>query len=1616
MSEYLGPVLIPDITATGTFPIAVGYSSLREIAPEVVTHRFGAAETLREQRFFIGNGSRRFTVSLDRLSATRYATLAAFFESRKGSYQPFTLHVDDQDGGWDYTVRWETPELQLALAADGSWSGSCSLVEVQTTTPTYGVASTDQRFPSTSLKSAMLSQAQEVIPLVKVTAGATVIYISDRRCNVGAQLYQPRLLNWDGISQDMGGAQDRAQFTLGNADRVLTSLANQVDLCGATVEFSIFHVGTTIKLDLWKGEIESWSGAAADEFVLSCDDGLPQRFTYPDRKISRQDGFVVPDQPVSVGGKKGISRITATSIINDTCYGKPLRDIYINNGGTPLPVDCDVVCGRDESEFYAALGVVGRGPISAYRDLSDTRFLPTLDGQPNHGPGYLGLRRSYGGNPSTGSETLANNAPDAGSDSFTLDAVGSTPVATPGLTGAAFLQIRRQDEKGIQPLRPQDKKMQAWITGGLGGWTWTAPSARSWTTSLTNPVWIAINALLRVRVLQAATAATQEAEFDCAAAIAAAALCDQSVTKIIGTGSETQFRFSGVIADEKPLRDWLNEILACCLGYWYFAYGKLKIGIRINASATEAFTDGNALYNALSLAARRPQFDDLTVSFADEDYAYQANTVNLRDTSAVARVGVLKANSNVAGVVSKSQAARICTVAMREQLGGVTSAEQLASRAVSDRTTILALAVEPGMVVSRTSADAPGGAVKYRVKSWRLNKDWSIDIAGESVVDSMYDLTTGPKPVDVAPDAIPGRTWYNITLGGVAGAVATPLGYGAVGNGIVDDTTAVQAFLTANSAGEIPDGYTFLCGPLTVSGKTNFSLAGGGTIKRIADATTTPLLTIGTTTGSIFVGGMTLDGAMATQTGAANNLTITSGALVELSWVTSIAAKGRPLSITAGATAARISDCNFDASLSGSAPEVLCTNYTSYNTRGIADLRVPLATPPVVTAPTFVITGTGDIYGIDSTWSNPSPVGTAVGTERRLWVYTDAGGTALEDFRTIGNESSIDVAKGNDGGDCPRSAVGDRWLKFGVRTVNYEGTKSAWTYAGALQKLDMAVSGGTGNGLADLTMDASYGGVSGYSGTGLLWKWNADGSLALRARYRPPLFGLAGSQTTNMIGVQAYVEDHNGDVEGSVELPYTGNATATDGSQYGIIDINIGVPVAGLIYLQGCVVTSVDGKQAFKKVTGATPPGTGRWLSFTLSTSGSASVNPQQPASGDWGSPSILQTLYSQAAGIQRSQVSVPVPATQPSTVTYYEAWAYQGAAAPSDQSLYTWIGESRNGTAVITWLDRDQVVDKSYWFILTAANARTRFVPSSTSAAPAKSLTIPKWGVPAAPTGVNVTMGTAGGSDTYRVNNGVKQWRAKLDYTAPVASLDYFYTGIDAKWVDPTTGADIGGTSIYQRILGPIQSGPQYTEWFDYRAAPSGRRKLRFYSVDHSDSINETTPTGSIPGVVEFLCPREPESDGMDGAGMQNNTLPAVKIKTSDMGKGVILDPVTLQLRQVAGDSDNMLSNPGFEDGSKGWLLLSGAYVTVNDGFAWTGQNSLILPASNATALADAIAVRPWEEFYLDCEYQNTGGGLLPSASLYLGVQMLDAAGAHPAYGQTNGLACFQEQVFIMV
>lgn len=119
-----------------------------------------------------------------------------------------------------------------------------------------------------------------------------------------------------------------------------------------------------------------------------------------------------------------------TSTIQDSIFGGPLPEIWHNDDGLAqlgLPVPCKIAAGRDEDQFYIALGIVGRGPLGAYTAPQmitsygathpDTFVGSTLDGMPNHGfqvdsngnlksgaqPLY-GLRRAPGSDPASSSE------------------------------------------------------------------------------------------------------------------------------------------------------------------------------------------------------------------------------------------------------------------------------------------------------------------------------------------------------------------------------------------------------------------------------------------------------------------------------------------------------------------------------------------------------------------------------------------------------------------------------------------------------------------------------------------------------------------------------------------------------------------------------------------------------------------------------------------------------------------------------------------------------------------------------------------------------------------------------------------------------------------------------------------------------------------------------------------------------------------------------------------------------------------------------------------------------------------------------------------------------------
>jgi hypothetical protein len=454
------------------------------------------------------------------------------------------------------------------------------------------------------------------------------------------------------------------------------------------------------------------------------------------------------------------------------------------------------------------------GEVITNSDGLQILVAPTLDGFPAQGfkesisgsgnityksNSNAGLRQVFGYTPIPSTDegynqfglTQTNNPGSSGSTVYNATSPSNNP--TQFAAGTAFVEIRipKNPNPGITPSVPESHSISVQIAQGLAGWTWDyTGTTRTSQIGLTNPFWIAVNSYLRCLSLNGASSSAQLAMINLASLVnnesytdqygnshtgsGAAQIADLSVPALVGSGDETQFQFQGVIgADtQKPLRDWLTEILNCALGYYTFEFGQLTLGIRINANDTTAFTVGNMLYQSLTLTPIQAAFEKLVINFADVEYQYQQNQGYYFDRDHANFYGrgnnPLQAKINSLGISTMSQALRVATTRVREETGGVGQQEWAAARVATFETTILALDTEVGQVISITHPDCPGGynpdtwvpgtggtwvngTSWFRIQSWRLKKDWSIEITAKTVTPSMYDLDYGPRPKDVPP-------------------------------------------------------------------------------------------------------------------------------------------------------------------------------------------------------------------------------------------------------------------------------------------------------------------------------------------------------------------------------------------------------------------------------------------------------------------------------------------------------------------------------------------------------------------------------------------------------------------------------------------------------------------------------------------------------------------------------------------------------------------------------------------------------------------------------------------------------------------------------------------------
>lgn len=406
----------------------------------------------------------------------------------------------------------------------------------------------------------------------------------------------------------------------------------------------------------------------------------------------------------------------------------------------------------------------------------------------------------------------------------------------PYAAGTALCEIRylKSAGSGLSPTTAESHTMQCPIRFGLVGSVFDTSGNRTLEPGLVNPFWVAANTYLRALGLEHADAATQLSYLvldsitrtdgmgcadianlwvdpivgvpipDYVITPAGAALANYNLDHYNSTFSwqdssgneqsvslvqayvdgyvqnvsqpdkELQFLFQGTLAEFKPFRDWMIEILNCALGFFCFEYGQLKLGIRYDAVPTDSFTVASMLYQSLSITPVSAAFEYLKVQFANVALQYQQDVAEYQDKDHAAYYGragtPLTSSMKSVGCSTLSQGLRIAVTRVREEIGGILRTDQPNpyiefdnNKRVAFKSTLLALNSEIGQVISIQHPDLPtypgasGSAPfaantwPFRIQKWMLHSDWSVSIMACSCVDSMYDLEVGPKPQGVGP-------------------------------------------------------------------------------------------------------------------------------------------------------------------------------------------------------------------------------------------------------------------------------------------------------------------------------------------------------------------------------------------------------------------------------------------------------------------------------------------------------------------------------------------------------------------------------------------------------------------------------------------------------------------------------------------------------------------------------------------------------------------------------------------------------------------------------------------------------------------------------------------------
>ena len=99
MSEKIGNITIPaPLVTSSVFPIQPDYPYSVEIATTIYTHTFGVLGARQEQRFYGGDGARKFTIRRNALTLPQRDAFITFWLANQGGYGQFPFNAPNPDG------------------------------------------------------------------------------------------------------------------------------------------------------------------------------------------------------------------------------------------------------------------------------------------------------------------------------------------------------------------------------------------------------------------------------------------------------------------------------------------------------------------------------------------------------------------------------------------------------------------------------------------------------------------------------------------------------------------------------------------------------------------------------------------------------------------------------------------------------------------------------------------------------------------------------------------------------------------------------------------------------------------------------------------------------------------------------------------------------------------------------------------------------------------------------------------------------------------------------------------------------------------------------------------------------------------------------------------------------------------------------------------------------------------------------------------------------------------------------------------------------------------------------------------------------------------------------